>query len=414
LTKQQFYSVSIDRFLYNVEVDELSIVKMAHTIVLSADRVQASVIILSALWEAVDFNKWAPNLQKLIFLIKQKNPTIKIELILNSWYQEFTEKLQIDTISGVTFIDFFLLLVYHRIFNLKESKSCDKWSESPECFLFLTGKVLKPNRIRLLYKFYKKELLTRAVWSLFSTDNTTHLCKSLLPELTNQEVQEFIKHHQQNPDGINSTNRSVDGFHYTGIPFDTELYQNSKFQVVSETNFTNTNLSPWITEKTWLAIINYRPFIMAGESGSLKKLQNMGFNTFDQYLINSNYDDILDDESRLESIVENTQYWLDNIQLHKKEIQVDINKNFYRASSLVKENQIKLQNVINKYNLNGSIENLITFADIQQHAQWKNWYNRIRDPSWPDCNSEQDFWTLPERIRTECIEVFGYNPKEKI
>jgi hypothetical protein len=43
-------------------------------------------------------------------------------------------------------------------------------------------------------------------------------------------------------------------------------------------------------------------------------------------------------------------------------------------------------------------------------SAWAEFYNSIRDPSWPDCNSETDFKTLPQHIQQECCEVFGYEP----
>lgn len=36
-------------------------------------------------------------------------------------------------------------------------------------------------------------------------------------------------------------------------------------------------------------------------------------------------------------------------------------------------------------------------------------YNTIRDPSWPDCETWQDFDKLPDRIRLECIQQFGFD-----
>jgi len=41
---------------------------------------------------------------------------------------------------------------------------------------------------------------------------------------------------------------------------------------------------------------------------------------------------------------------------------------------------------------------------------WKNFYSQIRDPSWPDCDQEEDFLSLPEPIQHECQTVFGYVP----
>ena len=43
-------------------------------------------------------------------------------------------------------------------------------------------------------------------------------------------------------------------------------------------------------------------------------------------------------------------------------------------------------------------------------STWQEFYNEIRDPAWPDCDSESDFESLPESIRQECIKNFGYRP----
>ena len=43
-------------------------------------------------------------------------------------------------------------------------------------------------------------------------------------------------------------------------------------------------------------------------------------------------------------------------------------------------------------------------------STWKDFYNQIRDPAWPDCNSESEFANLSAEIQHECITVFGYVP----
>lgn len=40
-------------------------------------------------------------------------------------------------------------------------------------------------------------------------------------------------------------------------------------------------------------------------------------------------------------------------------------------------------------------------------TQWINWYEQIKDPSWPDCYRREDFSKLPYEIQRECIETFG-------
>ena len=43
-------------------------------------------------------------------------------------------------------------------------------------------------------------------------------------------------------------------------------------------------------------------------------------------------------------------------------------------------------------------------------STWQEFYNEIRDPSWPECPSEDQFNTLPATIQQECIDIFGYRP----
>jgi hypothetical protein len=41
---------------------------------------------------------------------------------------------------------------------------------------------------------------------------------------------------------------------------------------------------------------------------------------------------------------------------------------------------------------------------------WAEFYNQIKDPSWPSCDTEQQFSQLPQHIQHECRTVFGYVP----
>lgn len=40
--------------------------------------------------------------------------------------------------------------------------------------------------------------------------------------------------------------------------------------------------------------------------------------------------------------------------------------------------------------------------------KWNTFYNGVRAETWPDCFSADDFENLPDLIKQECIEVFGY------
>jgi hypothetical protein len=44
-------------------------------------------------------------------------------------------------------------------------------------------------------------------------------------------------------------------------------------------------------------------------------------------------------------------------------------------------------------------------------TEWQIFYDRVRDPSWPDCFTEENFFELPKDIQQELITVFGYQPQ---
>jgi hypothetical protein len=43
-------------------------------------------------------------------------------------------------------------------------------------------------------------------------------------------------------------------------------------------------------------------------------------------------------------------------------------------------------------------------------STWGEFYNHIRDPAWPNCDTEAEFATLPQAIQDECVHQFGYVP----
>ena len=47
-------------------------------------------------------------------------------------------------------------------------------------------------------------------------------------------------------------------------------------------------------------------------------------------------------------------------------------------------------------------------------TQWQVFYERVRDPGWPDCSTEKDFHDLPDIIQKELITVFNYQPPKPI
>jgi organic radical activating enzyme len=72
-------------------------------------------------------------------------------------------------------------------------------------------------------------------------------------------------------------------------------------------------------------------------------------------------------------------------------------------------NRSRYQSVVAevKQYLTDPVENLISNNGID----WCKAYNNVKDPSWPECKSYEDFDLLPEHIKKECVEVhhIGYD-----
>jgi len=53
-------------------------------------------------------------------------------------------------------------------------------------------------------------------------------------------------------------------------------------------------------------------------------------------------------------------------------------------------------------------KNIRTLNGIDRN--WKQSYNAIRDPNWPDCNTIDDWESLPQNIRNECETEHNFSP----
>jgi hypothetical protein len=79
----------------------------------------------------------------------------------------------------------------------------------------------------------------------------------------------------------------------------------------------------FLTEKTFKAILNRRPFVVLGPTGILKQLKKLGFKTFDQ-VIDESYDTMVDHSKRLLKIADIVS-WAANLSSSEiKQIMSDI------------------------------------------------------------------------------------------
>jgi len=367
------------------------------------------ILIISYLWESVDPDSCQKIFKKFIARLKAQIPGLVIIQIANSWYKN--QNIKLIRTDAIYYLDFFLLRVFYKILVEEESTPATIWNSNSKKLLFLTGKPYKINRVRLLYKLVTKELIDQTTWS-FACKNLNEINQSsvYINEMTHEEFTEFVKKYTNFPDKY---------FSPTGIPYGPYLYKNKLFNLISETDFDRVWVAPWITEKTWLTIVNCLPFIVAGEHKTLQRLQEMGFKTFEDYLLIPNYDnpdnanylhyrsqgffqyskskqlwhefyravrgpdwpesleflqintlpqnwqdEILqsyrcgiqtDSELRIDAIIQNVEFWLDHIAQYETQVRADIQTNYNRFIELGEKNLQDVYNIQKLHGLEGSL-----------------------------------------------------------
>ena len=367
------------------------------------------VLFLTLFWEPHPVTGWIDRFNSTVNEIKHLG-NVQVIFACNIWYQHYNKILDNSSADCVLYIPFFMITVHNRIFNIGKMPVNTEWNTQAKQFLFLIGKPQKQHRIRMLYKILAAGLRSRLEWSFFMPEGARDACHELIPELTAPEFEQFVTENLRSPDDI-SVFMMDDSLHYSGIPFDSNLFKNSLFQIISECYWDHPGEPGlWATEKTWISIVNRQPFIMVSDINSLNKLEEWGFRTFRDYLKIPEYDQIEDKEQRLDAVLENIQHWNTNILDHSDGIRRDIEHNYQHYMSIVEQRSQKLQSEIDQLNLGVSMFDVIPFSDQVQNERWSRFYNNIKDPSWPACEYEEAFYTLPEHIQKECIEIFGFKP----
>ena len=308
-----------------------------------------------------------PPSDNIKYLVKQFNEhKIKLTIFVNSYFHFWEDELK-KLNCDVVYLDYFLWRVYNEVMVKKLNSVNPQWNWAANKFLFLTGKPNKPNRVRLLWKLYNNNLLDYSVWSLFVNIHNQQSTRELLPELTDKEFEQFVEQLNFNPDGIEVIQKPHMDLHYGGIPYNHELFQHTKFRVISETG--TPLFRPWITEKTWITILNNHPFILAGDLGICQRLQDMGFKTFNNYLKVPDYDTIENIDERLDAIVVNVKHFLTDT-LDYQAINNDIKHNYIRFIELGKQNQ----NIINDFfsNLGISMDKIDLYISSQDIIQLRH------------------------------------------
>lgn len=320
--------------------------------------------------DSKDVKRFLFKFNKFIKKLKRNNKTIV--LFLNSWYKQYSYIFEIEGVNEVVYLDFFLYDTYKKLLIQKQSEIVERYICNIDTrFLFLTNKPIGLHRIGLVYKLQKADLLTHSDYSFMIHNRfTENNCNQTMSAFNIKKfnIQKFHKKFKNTLDleFNNEELQKVNHAHYTGIPYNVDLFKNCNFQLISETHF---DMTVWITEKTWTSIANSRPFIIAAYPGFLKKLKEMGFRTFENYLAVPNYDSIEDDMLRLDAIVENVNYWVNNIKKYETKIAEDTEHNFNQFKKLYQHNQKVVDSFLTKYNLTGP-KNFLQGYDNYKNQIW--------------------------------------------
>ena len=234
-----------------------------------------------------------------------------------------------------------------------------RWNADNNQMLLLTGAINKPQRCRLLYLMHEAGVLQQSIYSCFYKDQWRELIKDMVPEVE----PEWFDTISQSPDVPQTekfnteTSRFQWGSPQSGFPGQyASMAEQCSFAVVSESDFNDYEplhikwradyealrgddwscttyeqflhkiktefpdvhryyqydfKRAWRSEKIYMPIANRLPFIVAGDRGFCKHLQELGYVTFDEYLPEP-YDN-LKGEHRLKAVVNCAAGWLDHI-----------------------------------------------------------------------------------------------------
>lgn len=245
---------------------------------------------------------------------------------------------------------------YHRIvYNSFKDTRLPVWNSDSKSLLFLGGVPSRTNRINLLGKFYDTGLLDNAVWSFFPpwTDADKDWCRSAMSHYTDEQYLKFLSgcdkqidtRYEQSKNYSRISREEWDEQDTYSQPWVNDLawinpqvFADTVISVISEGNaYEPATNYKFLTEKTWRAIAMRHPFVFAGYPEQFDYAKSLGLRTFEQYMLIKDYAYIQDENERLDAVVTNTKYFLENYNRHIEEIRLDTEHNYNMFKEIYKE-----------------------------------------------------------------------------
>jgi hypothetical protein len=315
--------------------------------------------------------------QQLFLEIKKLSDKYNLEVIILSGLGEsFNNQYTIENGSILNNLPFEVIYTSYHLrmsFNIINEITIEPKENNK--FLFLGGIANRLNRIYLLSKLYENNLLTNGEWSFFipESQEDQNICRNLLSHYSDEEYETFLKKctraidkkYKEMINFIHDGNRPYkegDLEHWSKIVhtsfwnnpmyIDPKVYNETSLSIIAEgPNYWTTDYCDFITEKTWRTIIYKHPFIFAGHPEQFKYIKQIGFETFEKYMLIQDYALVENEKERIELIVKNVDHFLKHQTYHKTEIQKDVEHNYNLFLKLANDQNCLLTSLKSKYNI---------------------------------------------------------------
>lgn len=284
------------------------------------------------------------------------------EIVIVSGQGEFIDTLPVKSY----FIDYNTRMLY----NSYKQSVIPEYKPEYDKFLFLTGMPNRANRIGLLSKYYDAGLLEQAEWSFFApwTDIDKTWCRTYLSHYTDEQYEKFLKDCERSFDDKFESAKPYYGTYDgdTDIKMhdmveaewvqsptyvDSRVFENTWFSIVSEGPNYWGNENRFVTEKLWRVFLHKHPFILAGEPEQFEYIKYLGYRTFEEYMLIKDYAYIKDENKRLDAVVQNTKYWLENKDKHIEDIRKDVEYNYNLFMKEIDDKNKLLKKFETEYNV---------------------------------------------------------------
>ena len=239
----------------------------------------------------------------------------------------------------------------HTVFMGYKNKETYIWNKNSNKFLFLGGVPNRHNRVGLLNKFRKSDLLKDSVYTFFKpwTEEQKQWCKNNVDgydEIIEQSIDDVYsssKHYGTNP-SQNVWTKNIGWI-------EPAVYKNTSLSIISEGVSSSDLTSRYLTEKTYRVFVQRHPFLHASTPEMFKYIKELGFKTFEEYMLIKDYAYLPNEQDRLDAIVENTKHFLANYQAYQLDVEADIEHNYNLFYKLANKNLETLDYIKNKFHI---------------------------------------------------------------